>query len=80
MVNKGVCLEASTAKEKLEIVLSAPFPAFTQEFRSGRQGEAGGREIRYEEKSSISVSGFVLQHHPNNVHHLSAKADERLAL
>ena len=30
------------AKEKLEIVLSAPVPAFTQEFRSGRQGEAGG--------------------------------------
>ena len=38
------------------------------------------RKIRYEEKSSISVNGFVLQHHPNNVHHLPAEADERLAL
>ena len=31
------------AKEKLEIVLSAPVPAFTFQFRSGKQGEAGGR-------------------------------------
>ena len=36
-------LKEFAAKEKLEIVLSAPVPAFTQEFRSGRQGEAGGR-------------------------------------
>ena len=28
------------AKEKFEIVLSAPVPAFTHEFWSGRQGEA----------------------------------------
>jgi len=27
----------------LAVCLSAPVPAFTQEFRSGRQGEAGGR-------------------------------------
>jgi len=33
------------AKEKLEIVLSAPVPAFTFQFRSGRQGEAGGRGV-----------------------------------
>jgi len=26
----------------LAVCLSAPVPAFTQEFRSGRQGEAGG--------------------------------------
>jgi len=39
---KVYCL---AAKEKLEIVLSAPVPAFTQEFRSGRQGEAGGRGV-----------------------------------
>jgi len=31
------------AKEKLEIVLSAPVPAFTQEFR--RAGKAGGRGV-----------------------------------
>src|SRR3989344_8762251 len=36
-------LKKFPAKEKLEIVLSAPVPAFTHEFRSGRQGEAGGR-------------------------------------
>jgi len=36
-------LKESAAKEKLEIVFSALVPAFTQEFRSGRQGEAGGR-------------------------------------
>ena len=35
-------LKESAAKEKLEIVFSALVPAFTQEFRSGRQGEAGG--------------------------------------
>ena len=29
-------LREFAAKEKLEIVLSAPVPAFTQEFRSGR--------------------------------------------
>jgi len=34
-----------------------------------------GREIRYEEKSSISVNCFVLHHHPDDVHHLSAKTD-----
>jgi hypothetical protein len=28
----------------VKIVLSAPVPAFTQEFRSGRQGEAGGKK------------------------------------
>jgi len=39
---KVYCL---AAKEKLEIVLFAPVPAFTQEFRSGRQGEAGGRGV-----------------------------------
>jgi len=33
------------AKEKLGIVLFVPVPAFTQEFRSGRQGEAGGRGV-----------------------------------
>ena len=38
------------------------------------------RKIRYEEKSSISVDCFVLQHHPDNVHHLPAEADECLAL
>jgi len=38
-------LKEFAAKEKLEIVLSAPVPAFTQEFRSGRQGEAGGRGV-----------------------------------
>ena len=27
----------------LAVCLSAPVPAFTQEFRSGRQGEVGGR-------------------------------------
>jgi len=29
----------------LAVCLSAPVPAFTQEFRSGRQGEAGGRGV-----------------------------------
>jgi len=29
----------------LAVCLSAPIPAFTQEFRSGRQGEAGGRGV-----------------------------------
>jgi hypothetical protein len=38
-------LKEFAAKEKLEIVLSALVPAFTQEFRSGRQGEAGGRGV-----------------------------------
>ena len=38
-------LKEFAAKEKLEIVLSAPVPAFTQEFRSGRQDEAGGRGV-----------------------------------
>jgi len=38
-------LKEFAAKEKLEIVLSAPVPAFTQEFRSGRQGEAGRQKI-----------------------------------
>ena len=33
------------------------------------------RKIRYEEKSSISVNCFVLHHHPDDVHHLSAKTD-----
>jgi len=31
--------------KKLEIVLSAPVPAFTQEFRLGKQGKAGGRGV-----------------------------------
>src|SRR3989338_9236895 len=38
-------LKEFAAKEKLEIVLSAPVPAFTQEFRSGKQDEAGGRRV-----------------------------------
>jgi hypothetical protein len=38
-------IEEFAAKEKLEIVLSAPVPAFTFQFRSGRQGEAGGRGV-----------------------------------
>jgi len=49
-------LKEFAAKEKLvmaygrstrrvKIVLSAPVPAFTQKFRSGRQGEAGGRGV-----------------------------------
>ena len=38
------------------------------------------RKIRYEEKSSISVDGFVFQHHPDNIDHLSSETNKRLAL
>ena len=37
-------------------------------------------KIRYEEKSSISVDGFVFQHHPDNIDHLSSETNKRLAL
>jgi len=49
------------AKEKLEIFLSAPVPAFTQEFRSGRQGEAeggcGGNSARRPARRSFNAGG-----------------------
>jgi len=35
-------LEPTFLTGSLAVCLSAPVPAFTQEFRSGRQGEAGG--------------------------------------
>jgi len=45
MANLPKEIKEFATKEKLEIVLSAPVPAFTQEFRSGRQGSAGGRGV-----------------------------------
>jgi hypothetical protein len=37
--------EPTFLTDSLAVCLSAPVPAFTQEFRSGRQGEAGGRGV-----------------------------------
>jgi len=58
----------------------AKYALQTRRKKRRRKRGRGGRKIRYEKKSSISVDCFVLQHHPNNVHHLTAEADERLAL
>src|SRR3989344_6903592 len=47
-------LEPTFLTGSLAVCLSAPVAAFTQEFRSGRQGEGGGRRV-WE-----SVTGFCL--------------------
>jgi len=38
-------LEPTFLTGSLAVCLSAPVPAFTQEFRSGKQGETGGRGV-----------------------------------
>ncbi len=58
MANLPKEIKEFAAKEKLEIVLSAPVPAFTQEFRSGRQGSAGGRGVWGEFRPPSLASSF----------------------
>ncbi|OGZ48090.1 MAG: hypothetical protein A3C80_00885 [Candidatus Ryanbacteria bacterium RIFCSPHIGHO2_02_FULL_45_43] len=51
-------------------MLSAPVPAFTQEFRSGKQGEAGGRGVWGEFRPpspASSVRIFSNRHRTNFV-------------
>ena len=57
--------------------LQSPF----QKFASPSEGMAEGRSAMRESQSMllwITVLGFVLHHHPNDVDHVSPQADEGL--
>ena len=57
--------------------LQSPF----QRFAVGSEGMAEGRSAMRESQSMllwITVLGFVLHHHPNDVDHVSPQADEGL--
>jgi len=59
-------LPAGFAREKLEIVLSAPVPAY----RSGRQGEAGGRGMWGEFRPPSPVSSVRIFSNRHRQFHL----------
>ena len=57
----------------LAVCLSAPVPAFTQEFRSGRQGEAGGRGVWGEFRPPSPASSVRI--FSNRHRHIFASSD-----